>query len=788
MRFLDKIAIIDIEQSRLGRTFSNALKIKGKTAMTSKKLFKITRLALLVGVLLTFAARASLAQDSEKNQTPSDLQIFSTLTGGLSDLLNAPQKEKRDSDASDVEFSKRSGVKAPLPVPREVGVLLKTPSLRALDAGLSVFFKRTSDVEFSALSALRLTSFAPVLRQIDPDAPAAITLFCETRPPKAALVLPVAQERFARFVDALNKTVPESERQAPNVDKGRKTAKTSVTLEETIETTIRQIDANYVALVLESDSQLLERFAPDVLRGADEKELAPGLKDAFLSLELTPRGAFFLTAPDRPIWSEFENLTIQLQNFAPDYPIKENLAQLRATLRSNLGAARIDLAVDDARVYLSTQKAPKAGSTAFKRVASYPRLSPFDPTVDRYFAVLPYKRGAIAGQTEIAPTTAATLEPPYNRLRYVEYSLALPEKNELAAESWLFFLEVDDSQKFVEEAILPNAREIGSYVGAREAEEIGAEIFGAMAARRRDRQLSRRRQPARLADPNEAAARGAALGALIGASIGESSGEKSAMKEYPIDGYTAYVSDLETFARQKALMNAEKAGVSTPRPSGMLIDPNRPLLSAVGGLLANVDGGEDALQRAMLQSANARSELIDDAPLLARTGYWVVLDKQRLLFGLGNVNLLRTAINNWNASTKPSVRYLSFDSDASAVDSLKGLCAKTPNLQDVQAVGTIRLDLSAAQEYYRWFLTNYLRDQSRPQFKPLPRRGTDALIASSVGGTNEKIDVAAPFATVKNVAATFADGATPLQLLITPKNEKADDTKEEEFEVDFDDK
>jgi len=191
-----------------------------------------------------------------------------------------------------------------------------------------------------------------------------------------------------------------------------------------------------------------------------------------------------------------------------------------------------------------------------------------------------------------------------------------------------------------------------------------------------------------------------------------------------------------------------------------------------------------------MNSANARAELVDNSPLLARTGFWVVLDDQHLLFGLGNTDILHTAINNWQALSKPSIRYLSFDSDVSAIDSLRGLCSKTPNLQDVQAVGTIRLDLAASQEYYRWFMTNYLPNEPQPQFRRLPRNGSDLLIASSLVGGAEKIDVVTPFQTVKNAFKTFADGATPLQLLVTPKTSEQNDDKEdeEEFDVDFDEK
>lgn len=736
---------------------------------------RILRTLFLTASLFIAASTASAFA-----QTPSDIESILKLSQGVSKLFNAAQQADQAAQAEDESIAVEIEDET-LPVPKNVGVLLRTPSLKTLDDAVGKFFQQTSGEGFSVLGALRLTNYRRVLATIDDDSELAIMAFCDSVPPQFAVVLPVAEKNFAKFVDALSNTAPADVRNAAIGTDG-KTANVALNFGSDVVMVVRQIDPSYVAIVQASAADLLDNFSEENLVKDWSEELPPSLNSAALTLEATPLGLRQLTEGSRPVWKEVTNVLYDLEQSLKDMEVEANLVEIREYIRQNLDSVRIDAAIDDFGVYLSTQTRPVRGSVGEKRIASYGPLPPINSEADRFFEVLPDVEAPLSGQSTIAPLLAKTLPKPFNRLRYVEYSLNLPLESELAAESWQFYLEVDDSEEFVKEMIIPKAREIGSYIGAKQVEDVGSQIFGAIAERRLERQSGRRRPPRNLANPQEAAARGAALGNLLGGAIGADSGEQTAMKKYRFDDFTMYISDLETYTRQKNLMRAEQAGQVVESNSQLLFDRDRPLLSALDVLMANVQNGEN-LQSSLLRSANAQAEQVDNSPLFTRKSNIVVLDKRHLLIGLGNQELLHYAANNWKSLSNPRINYLSMTKTQDEIPYLQKLCQQIPNLRDSKFVSAIRIDLASGQAYYRWIAENYLRNAPQLDMPDFPADMPKALVVSTEADLAECVRVVAPNKTVADAFKTFAGGKTPLQLILQSNakpDANADKTSEEE--------
>ncbi len=713
---------------------------------------------------------------------PSDIEALIRLSKGFSKILDSSKSKADDAEEADSNLPASGRVVAKLPFPRNCGAFLRFSSLDELDRAAGKFFKGTSDAEFSVLATLRLTDYRRVVAAIDRDAEFAIMGFCETAPPKFAVVLPVRERKFAPFIQALAQTVPEKER-SYSIGSDGKTANVALKLPETVVVVARQVNPGYAALVLASDAGLLDEFEPDQLASPND-EPEPSLVEPVVTFESTVLGLEQLTREDRPFWLETTRVMKGVEKTLENLQVAANLTEIRERVRQNLGYVRVDVSVDDFGVYVATQTAPRPNSQAEKLHRSYRNLSLLNADADRFFTVLPDVEAPIAGQTEIPAELAKSLPKPFNRLQYVEYSLNLPLQTELPAESWLFFLRVDNADEFVKEMIIPKAREIGSYLGAKQAEDIGSQLLGGLAERRLDRQMSRRRPPRNPANPEAAAALGSTIGSLIGGAIGADSGQQAAMKPYKFDNFTMYVSDLETYARQTKLMKAEAEG-NAPVDSGssLLFNRDRPLLSALEVLMANVQNG-DALQRSMLDSANARAEQIDDSPLFARKSNIVVLDKNHVLIGMGNETLLHYAVNNWKSLFDKKTRYLSMRRDRDSLVALDNLVKRVPDLSQTYLTSSIRLDLFSGQAYYRWIAEYYLKDAPKWVGNDFPNDMPKPLIVSTIREFDECSRIVAPYRTIAGVFRTFSGGLTPLQLIMRSKSKAPEEAEEEEENLD----
>jgi hypothetical protein len=723
-------------------------------------------LKLLLPTLLIIGIAFSNAAYAQTEKKASDVEPLLKISKGLSKLINAPKtKTAPDPGAAEADAADDYS-NAPLPFPVNCGAFLRVSSLNNLDQGARKFFQKTSDVDFSVLSTLRLTDYRKVLAAVDTNAELAMTAFCESAPPKFALVLPVRERNFPAFIEALAQTTPEKDRSF-SIGSDRKTANLSLVLGEPFVVVARQINPNYVVLVLAQDARILDEFEPSRLAALTD-EAAPSLVEPVLTFETTVRGLEQLTREGRPFWREVTEILTQLETTLANMEVAANITEIREYVRQNLGKVRVDATIDEYGVYVSTQTLPRPRSQAEKIRRSYQNLSVLNASADRFFVVLPDVEAPIAGQTEIPKELANTLPSPFNRVRFVEYSLNLPLETELPAESWLFYLEVDDADEFVKEMIIPKAREIGSYVGSKQAEDVASQLFGAIAERRLDRQSRRSRPPRSYADPEAAAARGATLGSLLGSAIGADSGEQMAMKAHKFDDYTMYIGDLETYARQKSLMRAEAQGYAPYAEPTLLFDRNRPLLSALDVLMMNVQNG-DSLQSALLSSANARAELVDNSPLFARTSKIIVLDKQHVLVGLGNETLLHYAVNNWKSLRNPRIRYLSLRRDRESIVALRNLIQQIPDLDNSYLTSAIRLDLASGQAYYQWIADYYLPNAPKLNVNEFPDDMSKPLVVSTVGVNNECTRVVASHKMIADVFKTFSGGADPLQLILQPK-------------------
>lgn len=659
------------------------------------------------------------------------------------------------------------------PRPVDAAFIGRTPSLNRLEADLATFFQQTSGVPFRPLTAMRATPFGDAVEALDFDAPAGFFLFFDDESPRARAVFVLPVDDFATFVSSLGG------------DAKRPDSNGCVPIKRPVDALARPIDGGFVALVRPEDGALLARFnapRPDVPRPGGPRAarpnvaaapaspaLAPGLLEPTFSFEATPLGLLEATKPNRPFWNE---LAASIPpSLAPLSPFLADPNLPRERLRSELETLRCDLSLDEYGAFVSFQTAPRPDSAAARRLASLPPAAPIDLSADRFFFILPDAEAPLSGQFDLAPALVAELPKPFDRLRRVEYSLALPRQGELAAESWLFYLEVDDSEAFIRELTVPKAREIGRYVGSKQAAELGAELFGALAERRQERQLARRRPPLNPANPEAAAARGEALGALIGGLIGEEAGAKEALKEFEIGGYRAFVSDLETYVRQSAIMRADQEGRIPPKPLGAR---NASFPTLTGAFLAGIENGdlEDRLRAAFLASANADARFADPTPIFARRSIAVLLDERRLLMSLGNDAFLRIALQNWRSETENGYpyRYKTTVPDVDFSVNLNRLAAKLPPRDAFNVLGAVRFDAADAQTFAAWLRVHYFPSLPDLAARPLPPDTPQALWIWSFTKDRDFVRGVVPNRTLAAVSRSFFDGATPLELLTRPRS------------------
>ena len=649
------------------------------------------------------------------------------------------------------------------PIPSESALVLKTPSLSFFDSSLSTILEQSMDAKISVISSLRLTSYRSILNSLDLHRPAGLAIWYASSP-QFVLLLPINRGQFSTFAADLKKISSLN----ASVDRSKQIVSFTIPPQDQQTYVAKQIANDYLAIA-KSDVDLDETFK----NLASPSSTSPEIKESFVSVEVTPRGLKLLS-------ERSEDLEKTLQTFCQTVNLpKEKIEQLSvnsllSTLSEKVANFRLDVATDDFGLYtsLQTEIIPDQKSN---QLFDYPFTYPLNLSADRFFTVLPEVETSIAGQADLPRSLSSTLPPPFNRVRFVEYSLGLPTAQELAAESWLFYLEVDDSELFAQEMIVPRAREIGRYIGSKQVADAASQILGSAAERRLARQTSRRTPSRRLASPERATEIGETLGSAIGGLIGEKAGEESAMKEYRLNGYKMYVSDLETFARQSALMKAEKEGRYVPLSDGLPFSPIDALISAIRN-----DG---QLQNVILATANDQAQNLTQSPLLAQKGYLVILDKHTLLYGLGNQELLKLAINNYRATKEPSVRYLSLAQSSDTMEVLQSLGKHIPDPSDVNIVGSTRIDLAGSLTYYKWLRHFYIPQAPELQLE-LPSDSSKILLISSIKPPFNLQRAAIPYTTINHLLDSLG-ARDSIRHLFIPQQHSSHNSTEEETDFDF---
>ena len=739
--------------------------------------------AFFVAFLILDASSIRPTFGADQDRTSGDLSTIFKFTEGFSNLMKSPKEEEANKDDVPEPEPNVPRVEG-LPIPPNAGVILQLSSLKALDRAVGEFSVQTGGDRFSILTALRLTAYRSALNCVNANSPAAVVVFCDAVPPRIAVVLPVARKHFSTFVSSVAKA---SKSEKPNVDAKGQSARFTLSLKTPLDLIARQVSNDYVVVTNAENESLLPAFAS---ANASSRVAAPPeeIKSPVVTINVLERGLTQLTKPDRPFWIEARSLLAEMQNTTPALA-KVDLESVRQYAANNLLGVRYDLTIDDYGLYAALQTVVKPNSDAAAQIATYRDPYPLNVTADRFFSILPDVESALAGQVDVPGSLAKTLPAPFNRVSFVEYCLGLPTEGELAAESFMFYLEVDDSEAFAKEMIVPKAREIGRYMGSKQAADAASQLFGTMAERRLARQnASRRPVPERRrADPERAAEVGGALGSLIGGLVGESVGEETAMKEHRVNGFRTYVSDIETYVRQTALMKAEKEGnyssSGASATKSAAFSPAEALISMIQ------NDGE--LQRKLLQSANEEAARVDQTPLFAREGYLVVLNKNAILFCLGNQDLLKLGINNYRATRERNVNYIAQTRDADGPVSLKRLGAFIPDLNSSNIIGSMRVDLASTQAFYRWLQNYYIPNAPAFSYPELPTDTPKLLIVSSVYPNRTIQRFVLPHQTTANLLKTYAGGTNLSELLLKSKDAaKSKDSSDsnDDFDVDFDDK
>ena len=277
---------------------------------------------------------------------------------------------------------------------------------------------------------------------------------------------------------------------------------------------------------------------------------------------------------------------------------------------------------------------------------------------------------------------------------------------------------------------------------------------------------------------------------MIGGLIGEEAGAKEALKEFEIGGYRAFVSDLETYVRQSAIMRADQEGRIPPKP---LAARNASFPTLTGALLAGIENGdlEDRLRAAFLASANADARFADPTPIFARRSVAVLLDERRLLMSLGNDAFLRIAVQNWRSETENGYpyRYKTTVPDVDFSVNLNRLAAKLPPKDAFNVLGAVRFDAADTQTFAAWLRVNYFPSLPDLAARPLPPDTPQALWIWSFNKDRDFVRGVVPNRTLANVSRAFFDGATPLELLTRPRSAAPasgdGDANDEELDFEF---
>ncbi|MDO4550706.1 MAG: hypothetical protein Q4C96_05590 [Planctomycetia bacterium] len=532
-------------------------------------------------------------------------------------------------------------------IPEHALLIFRTPSLNLLNDRGRHLLSRLGLGMFAPMDWLKLTPYAKCLPYVDMKRQSAIIYVPYGNLPARVLIIPVKDyKNFIRTLGANMENLPNPLREG------------YVSVLSAPANHLVYLKGGYAILVEPVSKEMIQYLWSAQPFSARHTFTLSGMKHSHLSLEITRGGILHLTELAKIVLGDFAPVFSEAMKSLnipdPELDLAEGYFNraLKAVhwMESNLASIRLDASIQKDTTLMSLTLSPQPNSRLLSQVrdSSGPLIST-TLEMEHFLKIVPDISTSLAGQVDVTKDVASQLQAPFNRVRHVEYSFILPEPNDLLAERWCFFLEVDDAAAFVQELIIPKAQMIGSHIGAAAVGDIGAKIAENLALGRQERQTRRalRNRPVLLrpADPQRAAAVGGELGAKLGALIGKSAGEKEGMKEYSFDGYPLYISDLELYAREMKKIQAEQEGDFSHRPA---VPENLRLINLIQRSVVGLQTGD--LQRSFggIIQQFMDTEAAGAPPiLLARRNLVLILDPHHILIVPGDETILRMAKDNW---------------------------------------------------------------------------------------------------------------------------------------------
>ena len=527
-------------------------------------------------------------------------------------------------------------------LPRDALMLAATSPITALNENVSRLLKGLGLGKLSPTDWIRLSPYGKAFKFVDQSRALGIvwTALDEKNPPTMVLYIPI--RRYLPFVSGLGADVASYESDAA--------LPAGTLLPLTKPAGWFAFQKNGYACLFKSQT------APNVedLLAAPAVGTSfyggPGLAGADLRLAVTPYGIRRLielaSSADSAVLEILPSILEQIKASNPDFDLSvdDALPQMNSFadwVIENLRQLLFEVKLTSDDLLAAAILVPERGTELATQIQN--RGGPDIPTLldqPEFLKVLPEQYAPISGQTDLFPEFAAKLEPPFDRVRHIEYSIGVPREGQLLAESWAFFLEVDDSDAFVHELVVPKARLVGGHIGAEKMSDIAGQILGSMSVRRR----STGRRPLFFSTPQEAAEVGAGLGELVGKQIGSRVGEEQALKKYDFEGFPLYVSDMKTYIEEMRKIRAEESG-ERQRPAPPILSPRASFLTILTTLLSGLETG--SIDSMINGQVAARGGDPDGAPMPAVENLILVLDRSHILIVPGDRDLLSAALARW---------------------------------------------------------------------------------------------------------------------------------------------
>lgn len=574
------------------------------------------------------AASAVSAEPGAKESKGGGANAVRSTLSGFFDRFASPKEEEGAAPDEPVPTTPLESA-----LPDDALMILRTAPIGRLNKSFGYLLGQVGLGELAPLDWLKISPYGKAAAAADVKRSLGAVWYAESESAAPVPILYVPFRSYGRFVESLGGKSDAAEIQILQKPRGWLCA-----------------ERNGFALLTDGKNRFALERALAAKPFPGDRFTPPALIEPDISLEVTTPG---LSQLNRLGVSAAESFFPLLASAAgamnqpafqrrslPDR-VYNYLANFQNETGRNLRSIRLDVVIANDALLTAASLGPRPGSELERQVRD--KGGAFIPTsLDvGFLKILPDVRSAFCGQTDISPDIAARFDPPFDRLRHVEYTFPLPSDGRLLAESWGFFLEVDDTDAFIRELVVPKAQLIGSHIGSERLGEIGAKILGNMATRRQ----ARGRRPL-LGSPEEAAARGGEIGARIGGEIGGTLGEQMAMTTRDFEGYPLLVSDLELYTKQMREINALANGEKTRPPIILNGEPTLRIL--LGQILSGLESGSlEGIIQNRLTSAAGNLTLEDETPLLASTNFFLTLDSTHLLVVPGDENMLRAAKNNW---------------------------------------------------------------------------------------------------------------------------------------------